>query len=226
MYTIVITKNGLLEKVKLYHKFSNALDSFINEAIICGAELPEDIDGKPFEEITRLIDEGTANLNYTISFVQKGADDEENEGIASIKWSYEDIIERAHDNDFFLTTEQAKEVLKTVIHEHDASIGINWEVIDYWINYYISEAKREGNTFDFRKRIRFTDLEEGETYRVQDLKNNVDFLFQIISIHKTGCNGERLDVSQFIPIRRENMDWDEANEAKPPQYIFRPVNEE
>ena len=44
----------------------------------------------------------------------------------SIVWSTEDVLSVSPD----LTKEQAREVLYELDHNHDASIGISWDVID------------------------------------------------------------------------------------------------
>jgi len=44
----------------------------------------------------------------------------------SIVWSTEDVLSVRPD----LTKEQAREVLYELDHNHDASIGISWDVID------------------------------------------------------------------------------------------------
>lgn len=54
-------------------------------------------------------------------------------------WRIEDI--KGQDED--LTDEQAIEVMRFIAHTHDASIGINWDVIDSAID--IVKA-REGET--------------------------------------------------------------------------------
>lgn len=54
--------------------------------------------------------------------------------IASI-WSIEDILEE-HD----ISREQARGVLQSLIDNHDACIGINWEVI----RYAYTEEKNDG----------------------------------------------------------------------------------
>lgn len=43
----------------------------------------------------------------------------------SVSWSVDDVLTDRPD----LTLEQAVDVLQTVRRQHDASIGINWEVI-------------------------------------------------------------------------------------------------
>ena len=53
----------------------------------------------------------------------------------SIKWSIEDFtwydIHR-----YTITDEQAQEALETMIYKHDASIGINWDVVQYYLSIY------------------------------------------------------------------------------------------
>ena len=45
----------------------------------------------------------------------------------AIVWSVEDVMQECD----WLTREQALEVLNHLDHKHDATIGINWEVIYY-----------------------------------------------------------------------------------------------
>lgn len=66
-------------------------------------------------------------------------------GAVAITWRTEDIIEGpCNDEDSnwpgrALTEEQAAEVLSDLQHHFDASIGINWDVIDTTIRYYLHE---------------------------------------------------------------------------------------
>jgi len=48
-----------------------------------------------------------------------------------IKWTVEDVIQQGEDWEIYLTDNQAREVLQELKHAHDATIGINWDVI-YW----------------------------------------------------------------------------------------------
>lgn len=56
----------------------------------------------------------------------------------SINWHVEDVMDRdeemCDENDSLLTLAQAQEVLRMMDKNHDANIGINWDVIDIWIN--------------------------------------------------------------------------------------------
>ena len=44
----------------------------------------------------------------------------------SITWGIEDVLQQRPD----LTDQQAREVLQCLDRNHDATIGINWDVID------------------------------------------------------------------------------------------------
>lgn len=48
-----------------------------------------------------------------------------------ITWSIEDVLSVRED----LTEDQAEEVLEAVEHNHNASIGVNWDVIEGQANY-------------------------------------------------------------------------------------------
>lgn len=50
-----------------------------------------------------------------------------------IRWSTEDVLGKAEEMDIELTEEQADVILDNIERYHDASIGINWDVIEYHI---------------------------------------------------------------------------------------------
>ena len=52
-----------------------------------------------------------------------------------ITWCVEDVLHQAEEEGIALTLEQCKEVLDHVDKNHDATIGINWDVISEGINY-------------------------------------------------------------------------------------------
>lgn len=60
-------------------------------------------------------------------------------------WHIDDIIEQdngAEDEPYSdLTEDEAREVLRLMTKEHDCEVGINWDVIDAWIEHV--KAKRE-----------------------------------------------------------------------------------
>ena len=56
-------------------------------------------------------------------------------------WHIEDVLGQAENMGIELTNEQAAEVLGIVADCHDANIGINWEVIDAAIDYFLETNK-------------------------------------------------------------------------------------
>jgi len=60
----------------------------------------------------------------------------------NIKWCIDDVIWRGKDMDKKITKSQAREILSLLESEHDANIGINWETIDYWTDYYFEDLQK------------------------------------------------------------------------------------
>ena len=54
-------------------------------------------------------------------------------------WHIDDIIEQddgAEDETYSdLTKDEAREVLRLMMKEHDCEVGLNWDVIDGWIDH-------------------------------------------------------------------------------------------
>jgi hypothetical protein len=50
-------------------------------------------------------------------------------------WHIDDVASQAESTGETLTKEECQDVLAMVIRKHDCNIGINWDVIDYWIDY-------------------------------------------------------------------------------------------
>jgi len=59
-----------------------------------------------------------------------------------------DILGQAENMGIDLTNEQAKEIAEDIERMHDASIGINWEVIDTFIDMYCNDNGIEVNETD------------------------------------------------------------------------------
>jgi len=49
-------------------------------------------------------------------------------------WYIEDVHQAATDMGILITDEEAEDILCAVANNHDANIGINWEVFYYHIN--------------------------------------------------------------------------------------------
>lgn len=50
----------------------------------------------------------------------------------SITWHFTDI----QSVDDSLTNDEARQILQLIERNHDANIGISWETIEAWINYF------------------------------------------------------------------------------------------
>jgi hypothetical protein len=61
----------------------------------------------------------------------------------AIRWTSEDVADRARERGTDLTEEEAQEVLATAIGRHDASVGINWDVLDAHIDGLVADRKEE-----------------------------------------------------------------------------------
>jgi hypothetical protein len=55
----------------------------------------------------------------------------------TIKWSTNDVLSRAEDMGVEITSEQGDEILQNVFDNHDATIGVNWEVIEFHIEDFL-----------------------------------------------------------------------------------------
>ena len=51
-------------------------------------------------------------------------------------WHIDDVQSLNQD----LTDDECREVLKKIEHNFDATVGINWEVISYYIEYYTDKT--------------------------------------------------------------------------------------
>ncbi len=56
-------------------------------------------------------------------------------------WSVEDVHQAASNINASLTDDKAKIVLKLVHMKRDANEGINWSVLEFWINDFISDPQ-------------------------------------------------------------------------------------
>jgi hypothetical protein len=55
-------------------------------------------------------------------------------------WHIDDVIEQAEHGEQ-LTEDEAREVLRLMSKYHDCEIGINWDVIDVWIDIVKNQSK-------------------------------------------------------------------------------------
>jgi Ca2+-binding EF-hand superfamily protein len=55
----------------------------------------------------------------------------------SIKWSTDDVLDTAESMDIELTEQEADKILDEMERCHDAELGINWLVIESYIESFI-----------------------------------------------------------------------------------------
>jgi len=56
----------------------------------------------------------------------------------SVTWHIDDVQAVANDMGIEMNNDTAREILAMVKHYHDASIGINWDVIEATIDSYMN----------------------------------------------------------------------------------------
>jgi len=52
------------------------------------------------------------------------------------------VIERSRERGINLSGQQAKEILSNIKDKHDATIGVNWDVIDVCVDFYLDESSK------------------------------------------------------------------------------------
>ena len=49
-------------------------------------------------------------------------------------WQVDDVIERAKEREIEISTEQAEEIIHRIDRKQDATLGISWDTIDFYID--------------------------------------------------------------------------------------------
>jgi hypothetical protein len=62
----------------------------------------------------------------------------------SIVWTDFDIEQTAKEMGYILTEKEISDVLSCLDRKHDAEIGVNWEVIKYWIEEIVNKGGNNG----------------------------------------------------------------------------------
>lgn len=57
-----------------------------------------------------------------------------NEHVAAAIWAVDDVMERAKERKLSVTKHQAEEIIDTIEHRQDATIGITWITIDCYLD--------------------------------------------------------------------------------------------
>lgn len=98
--------------------------------------------------------EGTDNLCFSVQMGQLDVGDllrqirNERGEFALAVWHIDDVFAQAKEMGRRLTVEEAEWVIEHVDSKHDATIGINWDVLSYWIDEVVREREEK------RKRAR------------------------------------------------------------------------
>lgn len=69
-------------------------------------------------------------------------DPEEKDNSISIVWWIEDVHQVAEQMKVTISDEDAREILKIIDRSHDANFGVNWEIIEIFINFYLEEKEK------------------------------------------------------------------------------------
>lgn len=68
------------------------------------------------------------------------------EHVCVIIWSVGDVIDRAHERGVKVSQSEAEDIIEEMEHRHDATIGINWDTIDVFLqdlDWERGEAKKK-----------------------------------------------------------------------------------
>ena len=75
-----------------------------------------------------------ANYDYNRRHIEEYLDQIGKGNVIASIWMLDDVAGRAEEMDIEITDDQCRDVLSCLDRKHDACIGINWDVIDYWID--------------------------------------------------------------------------------------------
>lgn len=65
----------------------------------------------------------------------------------AVWWNTDDVKEQYEGDGVYseITDAEAREVLRLADREHDSEVGINWEVLDFWIDHVKAQRKEVEN---------------------------------------------------------------------------------
>lgn len=75
--------------------------------------------------------------------MERSLDDIESGCSIAVIWCDEDVQSVADNYDVALTDAEVQQILLMLKRRHDAEIGINWDVIDYWVTETIRERSED-----------------------------------------------------------------------------------
>ncbi|MDY0341135.1 MAG: hypothetical protein RBS17_07975 [Coriobacteriia bacterium] len=108
------------------------------ECVRCGCEVERQTDRDLMETYPWCCPACDENMfNTEVRFVENAPVEQVRWGFVDedtivIAWNVEDVLSIAPD----LTVEDARDVLATALDNHDANIGITWDVLESWADYH------------------------------------------------------------------------------------------
>lgn len=84
---------------------------------------------------------GRTHVSDLTRLARDGAVDSDEYALAV--WCVDDVLELAENKGITLSRDEALEVMDSVGRNHDAEIGINWDVISHWIDIVVSDREVE-----------------------------------------------------------------------------------
>lgn len=79
------------------------------------------------------------NMNDLEKFTNGELFDElERRGFIRVFWNSEDVMQKAKEMGITLTEDQVVDVMQSIRDNFDASIGVNWDVIEYHIAFVVN----------------------------------------------------------------------------------------
>lgn len=75
-----------------------------------------------------------STIKHCIERINRMKTSNKNTQIAMAIWGTDDVITRAKEREIKITPEQANDIVRTIDQKQDCSIGINWTVIDYYLD--------------------------------------------------------------------------------------------
>ena len=123
-YGVFLSDESIEDEFDISYKDSHTIMGCIDDLCIC--------QNKEYIEDTLYILEHAITVFSEHKIQQR--DGFVNDTQVAFHWSIEDITSRASDNGLEITEEQAKNILQAMVNNHDAEIGINWDIIDIYLN--------------------------------------------------------------------------------------------
>lgn len=68
-------------------------------------------------------------------------DPKENKDSISIEWWIDDVHQVAEEMEITISDDEAREILRRIDRKHDANFGVNWEIIEIFINSYLEDKE-------------------------------------------------------------------------------------